>query len=160
MKNNKEMQLFLDCDGVLADFVRGATKLLGMPPDEFEARFGEAEMWKRIEQKHDFFGSLEPMPDAFELFNAVKHLNPIILTGRPRGKWATEQKLKFRDKYFPDTEMIVCLSRDKIKYAKPGDVIVDDFMKWRHLWEKGGGLWVLHTSAATSIQELKELGVL
>ena len=154
------MQLFLDCDGVLADFVGGATKLLGMHPNEFEDRFGEAEMWNRIEQKHDFFGTLEPLPDAYELFNAVKHLNPVILTGRPRGEWAVEQKLKFRDKYFPETEMIVCRSKDKIKYAKPGDVIVDDWTKWQHVWEKGGGIWVLHTSAANSIAKLKELGVI
>jgi len=100
------------------------------------------------------------LPDAYELFNAVKHLNPVILTGRPRGEWAVEQKLKFRDKYFPETEMIVCRSKDKIKYAKPGDVIVDDWTKWQHVWEKGGGIWVLHTSAANSIAKLKELGVI
>lgn len=154
------MQLFLDCDGVLANFVKGATDLLGMHPSEFEEKYSEAEMWKRIEEKHDFFGTLEPMADAYDLFNAVKHLNPIILTGRPRGEWATEQKLKFRDKYFPGVEMIVCRSKDKIKHAKPGDVIVDDFVKWRHVWVKGGGVWVLHTSAANSIAELKNLGVL
>ena len=56
--------------------------------------------------------------------------------------------------------MIVCRSKDKIKFAKPGDVIVDDWTKWQHVWEKGGGIWVLHTSAANSIAKLKELGVL
>lgn len=154
------MQLFLDCDGVLANFVKGATNLLGKHPTEFENEFGEAEMWNRIEANHDFFGNLEPMPDAYELFGAVKHLRPIILTGRPRGEWAIEQKLKFRDKWFPGTEMIVCRSRDKIKHAKPGDVIVDDWKKWQHLWEEGGGVWVLHTSAQNSIKELKNLGVI
>jgi hypothetical protein len=34
------MQLYLDCDGVLADFDRGATQLLGMPPRVFEKRRG------------------------------------------------------------------------------------------------------------------------
>lgn len=154
------MQLFLDCDGVLADFVGGATELLGMHPTEFEDTYSEAEMWNRIEQNHGFFGNLKPLPDAYELFDAVKHLNPIILTGRPRGEWAIEQKLLFRDKYFPGTEMIVCRSKDKIKHAKPGDVIVDDFVKWQHIWEAGGGIWVLHKSAKESIQKLKELGVL
>lgn len=153
-------QLFLDCDGVLADFVSGATKVLGVHPDEYEKMFGEDAMWTCIEQTHNFFGTLEPMPDAFELFDAVSHLNPIILTGRPRGEWSIRQKFLFRDKYFPDTEMIICRSKDKIKHAKPGDIIVDDFVKWQHVWEKGGGIWVLHTSAKESIEKLKNLGVL
>ena len=154
------MQLFLDCDGVLADFVKGATKLLGMPPSEFEDKYGEAEMWNRIEASKDFFGNLEPLPDSYELFDAVKHLDPIILTGRPRGVWAERQKLKFRDKYYPGTKMIVCRSRDKIKYAKAGDVIVDDWKKYQHLWVNGGGIWVMHTSAKDSINQLKNLGVI
>lgn len=154
------MQLFLDCDGVLADFVGGCQKLLGMYPSEFEKTYGEAEMWNRIESYHDFFGTLEPLSDSYELFDAVKHLNPIILTGRPRGEWAIEQKLLFRDKYYPGTEMIVCRSADKIKYAKPGDVIVDDWYKYQHIWVNGGGIWVMHTSAKDSIRQLKDLGVL
>jgi hypothetical protein len=154
------MQLFLDCDGVLADFVGGATKVLGMHPTDFENKYGEAKMWDIIEDYHDFFGTLEPMQDSYELFDAVKHLAPIILTGRPRGEWAIDQKLLFRDKYYPGTPMIVCRSADKIKYADPGDVIVDDWEKYRHLWIKGGGIWVMHTSAKDSIRQLKELGVI
>ena len=154
------MQLFLDCDGVLADFVGGATKVLGMHPNEFENTYGEAEMWNIIESHHDFFGNLEPLLDSYELFNAVKHLDPIILTGRPRGEWAVGQKYRFRDKYYPNTDMIVCRSADKINHANPGDVIVDDWKKYQHIWVNGGGIWVMHTSAKDSIRQLKELGVI
>jgi 5'(3')-deoxyribonucleotidase len=153
-------QLFLDCDGVLANFVAGCKKVLGFHPTDFEREWGENLMWHEIENSPDFFTDLEPMPDAYELVNAVKHLNPIILTGRPRGLWAVDQKLKWRDKYFPELEMIVCRSREKINYAKPGDIIVDDWEKWRKLWIDGGGIWVLHTSAENSINELKKLGVI
>jgi len=33
-------QLFLDCDGVLADFEAGAVDVLGMSPAAFENRYG------------------------------------------------------------------------------------------------------------------------
>lgn len=155
------MQLFLDCDGVLANFDKAATKLFGgMKPAVFENTYGTREFWKRINTTPDFFFNLDKMPDADELVNATKHLKPIILTGRPQGKWGEEQKLRWRDKHFPDLEMIVCLSRDKIKHAKPGDVIVDDWEKHRQTWIDGGGIWVMHTSAKDSIRQLKELGVI
>jgi hypothetical protein len=154
------MQLFLDCDGVLADFDKKATEIVGRHPREFEDRVGERKFWDTLYATPDFFYSLEPMPDAHQLVDAVRHLKPIILTGSPRGEWSAAQKLRWRDKYFPDLEMIVCQSRDKIKHAQPGDVIVDDWPKWQHLWEAGGGVWVLHTSAENSIRELKNLGIL
>lgn len=154
------MQLFLDCDGVLANFDKKAEEVMGMNSRQFEKLHGAKEFWKRIYSVPDFFYVLEPMRDAYELVNAVKHLNPIILTGKPSGEWGSEQKLRWRDKYFPDLEMIVCPSREKIKHAKPGDVIVDDWEKWRHLWIEGGGIWVMHTSAADSIQQLKDLKII
>lgn len=153
-------QLFLDCDGVLANFDKRAREILGMVPREFEDREGEQKFWDTLYDTTDFFYSLEPMPDAYDLVNAVKHLKPVILTGRPRGKWSVDQKLRWRDKYFPDLEMIVCRSRDKIKHAKPGDVIVDDWEKWQPVWENGGGVWILHASAENSIRELKKMGMI
>ena len=154
------MQLFLDCDGVLANFNKRAIQICGMEPRQFEDKVGEKKFWDMIYGTPDFFLSLEPMPDAYDLVNAVRHLDPIILTGKPRGNWAEKQKLAWRDKYFPDLEMIVCPSKDKINYAKPGDVIVDDWAKHQQTWIDGGGIWVMHTSAANSILELKALGVI
>lgn len=79
------MQLHLDRDGVLADFDRAATELLRMSPRQFEKRHGLPEFWKRLARHPDFYGSLPLMPDAMILFEAVRHLDPIILTGLPRG---------------------------------------------------------------------------
>ncbi len=154
------MQLFLDCDGVLADFDGRATKVLGMPPSIYEEKYGTKSFWDKIYADKNFFGLLTPMEDAYELFDAVVHLTPVILTGKPRGEWAVEQKLAFRDKYFPGVEMVVCPARNKIKFAKPGDVIVDDREKYRQTWIDGGGVCVSHTSAKDSIRQLKELGVI
>lgn len=58
------MHLYLDCDGVLADFDRAATELLHMTPRQFEQRHGLGEFWKRLARHQDFYGSLPLIPDA------------------------------------------------------------------------------------------------
>ena len=109
-------KLFLDCDGVLADFDAGATALLGMSPRQFEERKGRGAFWKRLATAPDFYGSLPQMPDAQILFEAVKHLHPTILTGLPLGKWAAPQKVKWAATHFPGVPIITCMARDKHKH--------------------------------------------
>ena len=149
-------QLYLDCDGVLADFDRGATAILGMKPKAFEHRHGLGKFWQKLAQAPDFYFSLPLLPDAMQLFNAVKHLDPIILTGLPRGNWAADQKMRWAAEHFPGVRMITCMARDKRNHAREGDVLVDDMEKYRHLWEQAGGIFVHHRSAAESIEALRE----
>lgn len=151
------MQLYLDCDGVLADFDRAATALLGMPPRLFEHQHGRSEFWTRLARAPDFYGSLPLMPDARQLFDAVRHLDPIILTGLPRGDWAAPQKIRWAASHFPGTRIITCLAADKRRHARRGDILVDDTLKYRMLWEKAGGIFVHHHSAASTIATLWQL---
>jgi hypothetical protein len=148
-------QLYLDCDGVLADFDKSATALLGAPPRQFEKMHGIGRFWKKLASAPDFYFSLPLMPDAMRLFDAVKHLQPIILTGLPRGNWAADQKMRWAAKHFPGVKMITCMARDKRDHAKHGDVLVDDNDKYRHLWEETGGIFVHHKNAAQSVEELR-----
>lgn len=85
-------QLFLDCDGVLADFDKRAEQIFGMTGREFEDTYGSKEFQRQLKNDDHFFQNLDPMPDAMVLFNAVKHLKPIILTGAPMGNWARAAK--------------------------------------------------------------------
>jgi len=148
-------QLYLDCDGVLADFNRGATAILGMKPKAYEHRHGIGRFWQKLARAPDFYFSLPLMPDAMQLFDAVKHLDPIILTGLPRGNWAADQKMRWAAEHFPGVRMITCMARDKREHAKEGDVLVDDNDKFRHLWEQAGGIFVHHKAAAQLIEELR-----
>lgn len=149
-------QLYLDCDGVLADFEAGATKVLGMPPRSFEQRHGLAAFWRRLASTPDFYFGLPLMPDAMQLFAAVDHLEPIILTGLPRGGWAADQKVRWAAQHFPGTPIITTMARDKRDHAKEGDVLVDDQLRHRHLWEGVGGVFVHHTSAAATVTALQQ----
>jgi hypothetical protein len=151
-------QIYLDCDGVLADFDKGAEKVLGLPPAIFEDRFGSSEFWKLLARAGDFFGTLDPMPDAYELYEAVKHRKPIILTGLPQGQWAEPQKRRWARRYFPGVPVITTMAALKREHCHPGDVLVDDRIQYRHLWEAEGGRFIRHTDAQSSIRALREAG--
>jgi hypothetical protein len=47
------------------------------------------------------------------------------------------------------------MARDKRDHAKEGDVLVDDQLRHRALWEEAGGIFIHHKSARESIEELK-----
>ncbi|AWN37163.1 hypothetical protein [Methylobacterium radiodurans] len=152
--------VFLDCDGVLADFDGGAARVLGVPPREFERRYGPGRFWGRLAEAPDFFGTLDLLPDALELYGAVRHLDPVILTGLPRGDWAEPQKRRWAARHFPDTEVITTSAALKREHCHPGDALVDDREKYRHLWEGAGGVFIHHRSARASVRQLRERGFL
>ena len=154
---SRQPHLFLDCDGVLADFDAGAKQVLGMTPAEFERRHGRGEFWKRLARAGNFYGDLPQMADAQRLFDAVKHLRPTILTGLPLGKWAAPQKERWAAEHFPGVPIITTMARQKHLHMEPGDVLVDDRENHRHLWEDAGGIFIHHKNAEDSIRQLAKI---
>ncbi|HEV2595749.1 MAG TPA: hypothetical protein VGU01_11160 [Sphingomicrobium sp.] len=150
-------RLFLDADGVLADFDKGATTLLGMTPRAYEAKHGRTAFWKRLAAANNFYGTLPPMPDADALFEAVKHLQPTILTGLPLGSWAAPQKVEWAASHFPGVPIITCMARDKHEHMHPGDVLVDDRENHRAVYEAAGVTFVHHKNAKDSLTKLAKI---
>lgn len=158
-EDRRSPQLFLDCDGVLADFDRAAAAIFGMPSYRAQAELGQQHFWRTLREQENFYGGLPLLPDARRLFDAVAHLHPVILTGCPLGGWAESQKQGWAAEHFPGTRIITCLAREKRLHMTPGDVLVDDTLKFRELWEEAGGIFVHHTSADSSLEELRRLGL-
>jgi hypothetical protein len=154
---DREPRLFLDADGVLADFDEGARRLLGMSPAAFEAKHGRREFWRRIANAKNFYGSLPEIPDARLLFETVEHLKPTILTGLPLGNWAAPQKVAWAAEHFPGVPIITCMARDKHKHMKPGDVLVDDRENHRATYEDAGVVFVHHKNAEDSLRQLAKI---
>ena len=146
--------IFLDCDGVLADFDKAGVLLWGMPPRQYEAEVGSQQFWDELRCKTDFYGTLPLMPDAMALYTGVAHLNPTILTGCPRGNWAEQQKVAWATRHFPGVPIIPCRSADKRDYAGPGDVLIDDWPQHRHRWIEMGGVFISHFDARSSLAAL------
>ena len=153
-------QIFLDCDGVLADFDSAARALFGQHPREAENSPGTPEFWRRIRGQKSFYRNLALLPDALQLYSAVAHLKPIILTGCPHGGWAEPQKVAWAREHFPGVRMITCRSKEKFLHLeKPGDILVDDYFKYKHLWEQAGGIFIQHVAANDSIRQMAAMGI-
>lgn len=150
--------VFVDMDGVLADFDKHAAKLLGMEPQRYEDLNGPQKFWKDLWTcDPNFYINLEPMPDAESLWYGVNLLAwnpPVILTGIPKDEKSISQKLAWAHEHFPAAEVITCKSREKCKYCAPGDVLIDDFTKYKSLWEQAGGKYIVHRTAEQSLSEL------
>ncbi|MBS0333731.1 MAG: hypothetical protein JSS35_13265 [Proteobacteria bacterium] len=148
----------MDCDGVLADFDKGAQAILRAPPETYERVHGSEAFWKKLARADSFFERLDLMPDAMELYEAVRSRDPIILTGMPHGQWAEPQKLAWAARHFPGVPIITTMAALKREHCEPGDVLVDDRAWHAKRWEEAGGLFVHHTSARASIAALRAAG--
>lgn len=151
----REMQLFLDLDGVLADFDRGVVAVTGRRPEELPP----PAMWRALARHPDFFNTLEFMADGRTLWDYCAPFAPRILTGLPLGSWAPDQKRRWVARMLgAEVEVITCLARDKARFGGPGTVLVDDRGSARAAWEAAGGAFILHTGAVESIESLRSLG--
>ncbi len=152
-------QVFVDLDGVLADLVGGYKKRFGT---ELTREADNAD-WDLVRATPGFYRGLPPMEDTPQLWSFLVQLKhkPIVLTGVPRSiPWAAAEKRAWCAYYLgEDIEVITCFSKDKALHMQPGDVLIDDWDKYRHLWLAAGGQFVLHRSAESSIDELLGMGV-
>jgi hypothetical protein len=154
-------KLFVDLDGVLADFEHGVLLATGKEPSRQSSRA----MWSTLAKTPRFYAELEWMPGARALWDFVAPYEPTILTGLPYGKWAEPQKREWcRRELGPDVPVITCFSREKAKRAAaatPGDkvpVLIDDRESQKDPWEGIGGVFIHHTSVEKTIGELEDLG--
>ena len=153
-------RIFVDMDGVLADFDGHYIATIGPLPDRSDPTRDVD--WSKIDAAN-FFASIPPMPDALELWGYVGHLygGAVILTGCPKsGRERAEQNKRawILRHLGAGIEIRTVLSREKAQHCQPGDILIDDWEKYRSLWERAGGVWITHRSAAETIDHLADLG--
>jgi 5'-nucleotidase len=147
--------IYLDKDGVLADFDAHVERLFGAGPRQL----GDAKLWECVEATPDFWETMPVKAGAHELFAIAAPYKPIILTGCPKTGYerASEHKPIWINKNFgPGIEVITCLSKDKPLHMKrPKDILVDDFIVNIKRWQKAGGRTVWYQTADQAIEDLK-----
>lgn len=152
--------LYLDSDGLLADFDSLAHEILGgRRIDEVP----KGTLWSAVERHGSFFESLPVMPGADRLVDFVtesglfKSVAVLTATGYTPHD-AAEQKRRWYAKHFPDlTVHVVPKSPDKAAFAHPRAILVDDRAKSIDPWVAAGGIGILHTSVDDTIDRLLQI---
>ncbi len=138
-------QLYLDLDGVFADFDAQVRILLGAFPWELE----DADMWHRLSQVKWFYRKLTLMPAAMPMYRQLEHHAPIFISGLPLAigemAFAAQDKTLWVTQHFGySARLITCMSRDKWNFCRTGDVLLDDRDHYAAKWRGAGGVFVHH----------------
>lgn len=153
----KVKKLYIDMDGVLADFDRGVLELAGMTPTPIngvrDAHYDDR-MWDAVRKVDHFYGRLEPMPGARDMFDALwaRYGSACeILTGIPKPRrniaHAAEDKLAWvRRELSGDVVVNIVLREQKPDFCAGRDcVLIDDAARNIRDWENMGGTGLLFT---------------
>ena len=145
--------IYIDMDGVVADFDTFVSSLLERPIGWEATSDLSDEEWKKLASVDRLYYKLPMMPDATKLIAYIKSLNTRyhieFLTAIPRRTTipsAQADKQAWVDKYFPGMKMnIGPYSHDKQKWCTPGDILIDDRPSNIEQWTAAGGIAVYHT---------------
>lgn len=151
-------KLYVDMDGVLADFDKHYEDVFGTRPNKVHDNVD----WKAVRRVKDFYADIPPMWDMKVLWGYLERYKPTVLTGIPSSlmEEATRNKRAWIKRNLgPHVPVICCMSRNKAEYAEKGDILIDDWDKYKTLWEARGGRWITHTNAFNTIERLQELGL-
>lgn len=152
-------RVFVDLDDVLADFSGHYFRQFGV--QLFPNSVGEpSDFWDNIRTQPEWFLDLPLTADARELWAGLAPYHPTILSGADPQKYVgiEAQKTIWVARHFgPEARLVTCLSQNKCLFGKPGDILIDDWIKYQALWETMGGTFVLHTSARESVAAVQRL---
>lgn len=153
--------LYCDMDGVLADFENRFEQYSdGLTTDEYRDKFGINAFWKLIDDEGvGFWVGIPWMPDGKELFDYIKpNLYSLLSAPSYDNSSRLGKRLWVKNKV-PGTKLILASAKNKQNYSEEGAILIDDRADTIREWDSQGGIGILHTSAANTIQKLKQLGL-
>ena len=154
-QSTKKPHLYLDMDGVQADFfgswaaMHGVSHYKAIPhPEDAINELAHSSP----DQVYDFFKNLKPLQGGLHIIHWLHaHKVPFTVLSAPlRGPYAKESiraKKDWLDEFNPGSSDNAIFTAAKYKYAKAGDepnVLVDDFGKYLDAWSNAGGIAIKH----------------
>jgi len=156
--------IYLDLDGVLCDFIKGASDATDLPiRDHEDWEKVKDTQWKMIADiGKDFWAKLNWTSDGKKLWDYVKQFRPNILSAFPQApenkQFAVEGKYEWIKRELRGYDNIYLVKgQDKQIYANPTSILIDDSGRNIKQWLSKGGIGILHRNANDTIRRLKEL---
>ena len=160
--------LYVDMDGVLADFYGPFNQMAGVSSWKDAPKSVTLSVLKKITKQDDFWINLAVLPDVPQLMSAIKSLFggeykllSKAIVGDPN---AVKQKKQWAQQNLdplPNETIIMPATANKGKYAQQPDgtpnILIDDFGLNIKKWQEAGGIGVQHKTGTvnTTINKLK-----
>ena len=151
------MNIFLDVDDVVADWLVQAQKILGMTWDDKKGERIPQSDWDRLKEETRFYLNLPLKPGAHDLVNYCKELTSRtggtlqFLTALPHDysvPYAPQDKVWWANRHFPGIPLFLGpFSHDKWRYVSgPDDILIDDRVSNCREWIAAGGQAHIYTT--------------
>jgi hypothetical protein len=161
MPEVKITKIYLDMDGVIADFDKRYKSRYKMLPREAEKNKEFDKFFTQFIADGEF-ATLDLLPDAMELINFLRSLDvpTEILSSSASEKRDPDirpQKLEWlKNNNIEFPAIIVPGKRHKKDYSNENTLLIDDTQVNIDQWRKEGGIGILHIDALTTINILRQ----
>lgn len=136
-------KVYVDMDGVIADFDGQFEKLVGGKPHEFEDKYGTERFWDAILEHRDFFATIAPFPHLRSLLDMCHEMSDNVVILSSPSKFNTsicvQQKRDWLDKHGCHY-LAATFEKEKWKFARGNCLLIDDWEKNISKWEANGGV--------------------
>jgi hypothetical protein len=152
--------IYLDMDGVIADFVKRYEELFGMSPNKAEKDKRFNKLFDMFIQDNNF-ATLDLMSGAMEGIEFLRKSNvpTQMLTStanerrheeimKQKSIWLQSHGITFNPIFVPGKHL-------KQNYATPQRILIDDTSSNITDWKKAGGIGILHLDWATTLTILR-----
>ena len=167
-EQESEYKIYLDMDGVVANFDKRFEDLSGMAPKEFESKYGKNKFWDFIDEEHkvSFWVGIPVMPGASALIDRVKKYNYELLTAPSVKKQSYLGKILWVRNHNdllggkPRINFKKAKDKHKVKsQLSDKDILIDDRMDTIERWEAAGGTGIHYKSASQVLNDLNKMGL-
>ena len=161
--------LYVDMDGVLADFYGPFNKMAGVSSWKQASKDTVSKVLRDISKSESFWLDLAVLPDAPKLMQAIQALfqgqYKVLSKALAGDQKVKSQKMQWMQQNLslqPNEIIIMPATADKGIYAKQSDgtanILIDDFGYNIKKWQTAGGIGIQHSQGNinTTIQQMKK----
>jgi len=135
--------LYVDLDGVLANYTDAFRDRSGFTPEEYKELKDAPPFWTLIKDDPEFWSSMDWIPGAESFWNSITQYSPVILSSPLRDAGSKIGKKTWVEEHL-GAHVPVILKSLKADYSGPGAILVDDMEKNIGPWRSAGGIGILH----------------